>query len=274
MDYFLNKIAIVTGGGSGIGRSVCKYLARHGARVIIADRNLPWAQETESLITSSGGLGKAVYTDVTHPQDIESLIHNTVSEFGRIDFLFNNAGISVNGEFIDIKIESWKQIFDVNLWGVFYGCYYAYPIMIKQGSGHIINTASLAGLIPGGLTSSYSASKHAVVGFSLTLRSEAKYYGIKVSALCPGYIRTHIHETTPNVSEFMNSEKNKKMNTDMKFLTPDDCIHQIMRGVRRNKGIIVSPSRQKLYWYLYRLSPEFIPNFFIKIIRHMKKNAE
>ena len=160
----------------------------------------------------------------------------------------------------------------MNLWGVVYGCQYVYPVMKKQGSGHIINTASLAGLIPGGLTTSYSASKHAVVGFSLTLRSEAKLYGIKVSVLCPGYLRTNILETTPNISEFMNSEKNKKMNADMKFLTPDDCINQIMRGVRRNKGIIVSPVRHKMYWWIHRIYPEFIPKMFVRIIRYMKKN--
>jgi NAD(P)-dependent dehydrogenase (short-subunit alcohol dehydrogenase family) len=273
MKRFADKIAIVTGGASGIGKSICIYLARHGAKVIIADRNLEMAKETESVITSGNGFAKAVKIDVSNPQDVESMINNTVNDYGRIDFLFNNAGISINGEFQDVSMDHWKQIFDVNLWGVIYGCRYVYPIMIKQGSGHIINTASLAGLIPGGLTSPYSASKHAVVGFSLTLRSEAKLYGIKVSVLCPGYLRTNIQETTQNVSEFMNSEKNKKMGADMKFLTPDDCINQIMRGVRRNKGIIVSPVKHKMYWWLHRISPEFMPNMFVRIIRHMKKNV-
>jgi short-subunit dehydrogenase len=145
--------------------------------------------------------------------------------------------------------------------------------MLKQGSGHIINTASLAGLIPGVLNTSYCASKHAVVGFSLTLRSEARLHNIKVTALCPGYLKTNILETTPNVSEFLNSEKNTKMGADTKALTPEECINQIMRGVRRNKGVIVSPLRYKMYWWLHRLNPEFIPNMFVRIIRYMKKNT-
>lgn len=273
MNPFADKTAIVTGGASGIGKAICIYLARHDARVIIGDTNHKMAEETVSEIKSEGGHGKAVHIDVSNPSDIKSLITNTVNEYGRIDYLFNNAGISVNGEFQDISFEKWREIFEVNIWGVIYGCRYVYPVMIKQGSGQIINTASLGGLIPGGLTTTYSASKHAVVGFSLTLRSEARLYGIKVSALCPGYLKTNIQETTPNVSDFMNSEKNKKMNADMKFLTPDDCINQIMRGVRRNKGIIVSPLRHKIYWWLHRLFPEFMPDMFVRIIRYMKKNS-
>jgi len=272
MKQFVNKVAIVTGGATGIGKSICVYLARYGTKVIIVDRNLDEAKETESFITSNVGYGKAVCVDVSNPQDMESLIENTMKDHGQIDFLFNNAGISINGEFQDISLEQWKRILDVNLWGVVYGCHYVYPIMIKQGFGHIINTASLAGLIPGGLTTSYSASKHAVVGFSLTLRAEAKQYGIKVSALCPGYIRTNIQKTTLNVSEYLNSEKNKKMNADMKFPTPEDCINQIMRGVKKNKGIIISPKKHKIYWWLHRIFPEFIPNMFNRIIKHIKKN--
>ncbi len=271
MNMFAEKVAIVTGGASGIGKAVCVNLARHGARVIIADRDLPGAQETESFITSNGGAAKAMCVDVSNPHDVESLIENAVRDHGRIDFLFNNAGISINGEFQDLELEHWKRVLDVNLWGVVYGCHYAYPIMKRQGFGHIINTASLAGLIPQGLGTIYSASKHAVVGFSLALRGEAKQYGIKVSALCPGYIRTNIQKTSLMVSDYMNSEKNKQMEAGMKFLTPEDCIDQMMRGVKRNKGIIVSPGRFKAFWWLQRLFPGFMPAMWDRIIKHMKR---
>ncbi|MDW7652020.1 MAG: SDR family oxidoreductase [Bacillota bacterium] len=272
MNIFANKVAIITGGASGIGKSICTYLAQHGSLVVIADCNLDGALETEAFVTANGGRGQAVHVDISNPQEMKDLIENTAKQYGQIDFLFNNAGISVNGEFQDISLEQWKKILDVNLWGVIYGCYYVYPIMIRQGFGHIINTASLAGLIPGGLTTSYSSSKHAVVGFSLSLRSEAKQYGIKVSTLCPGYLRTNIQNTTLNVSEYLNSEKNKKMNQSMNFLTPDDCIGQIMSGVKKNKGIIVAPNKHKVYWWMHRALPEFIPNMFYRIIRQMKSN--
>lgn len=273
MKIFENKVAIVTGGASGIGKSISNYLARQGAKVVIADRNFEMAKETESFIVTNKGYAKAVRVDVANSEEVKSLIENTVKEYGQIDYLFNNAGVSVNGEFQDVSFDYWKRVMDVNFWGVVYGCYYVYPVMMKQGYGHIINTASLAGLIPGGLLTAYTASKHAVVGFTLSLRAEAKLYNIKVSTLCPGYFKTNIQDTTPVVSEYMNTEKNKKMGTDLKLLTVDDCINQIMRGVIKNKGIIVSPNRHRVYWWLHRITPEFIPNMFFRIIKQMKKNV-
>jgi len=274
MKILENKVAIVTGGASGIGKSICIYLARSGSHVIIADKNYENAQETKVFITSFGGNAKAVCVDVSNVQDIKYLIHNTYKEYGQIDYLFNNAGIGINGEFQDMNLDHWKQIMQVNFWGVVYGCYYVYPIMMKQGFGQIINTASLAGLFPGGLLTAYTASKHAVVGFSLSLRMEAKQYGIKVNALCPGYIRTNAQKSGLVVSEYLKAEKNIEMEANMKFLTAEDCINQIMKGVKKNKGIIISPYKHKIYWWLHRVSPEFIPNMFYRIIRQMKKNNE
>jgi NAD(P)-dependent dehydrogenase (short-subunit alcohol dehydrogenase family) len=274
MREFQDKIAIVTGGGSGIGRSICIYLAERGAHVVAADRNPEAAEETVALIRSAGGSAETQRVDVADQQEVESLIHGAASRHGRIDYLFNNAGIGINGEFQDLTMEHLQSVMQVNFWGTIYGCRSVYPIMQKQGSGHIVNTASLAGLIPGGLTSIYSASKHAVVGFSLTLRAEARQYGVRVSTLCPGYMRTNIQKNTENVSAYMNSEKNRQMNAEMKFPTPEECINRMMRGVRRNRGIIVTPLKHKIYWWLHRIAPEFIPNMFHRIIGMMKKQGE
>lgn len=272
MDQFAGKIAVVTGGASGIGRSICSYLGRHGATVVVADRSLEGACEVQAAIEAAGGRAEAVRVEVSDEASVKLLVDGVAERHGRLDYLFNNAGVSVNGEFIDVPIDEWRRILGVNLWGVVYGCHHAYPLMMRQGSGHIVNTASLAGLIPGGLTTPYSASKHAVVGFSLTLRSEARLYGIRVSALCPGYLRTAIQATTPNLSAYLDSQKNRKMDARMKRLGPDDCIEQIMRGVRRNRGVIVAPRRHRIYWCLHRLFPEFMPGMFTKIIRRLKRN--
>lgn len=273
MDHFLNKVAIVTGGASGIGKAICTYLAQHGAQVVVADRDMAGAQEVARLIAGQGGCSEAARVDVADAQEVEALVGGAAREYGQIDYLFNNAGISVNGEFQDVSLEQWESILDVNLWGAIYGCHYAYPLMRKRGCGHIINTASLAGLMPGALTSAYTASKHAVVGFTLTLRAEAKLYGIKVSAFCPGYMRTNIQQTTPTVTAYMDSEKNRAMNARMKFPTPDECIEQIMRGVQRNRAIIIAPRQHRAYWWFYRLFPGLLPVAAAQIIRAMKRNA-
>ncbi len=234
------------------------------------DRNQEGARETVNMIITDGGYGKAYHADVTNQQEIKNFFETVIKEHGRIDYLFNNAGVSVDGEFQDITLEHWRHVLDVNLWGTVYGCHYVYPVMKKQGFGHIINTASLAGLIPGGLTSCYSASKHAVVGLSLTLRSEARQYGIKVTVLCPGMIKTDILNTAPKVTDYMNSPENRARTSKMRLPAPDDVVKKIIRGVVRNKGIIVVPVKHKMYWWIHRIFPEFIPNMFHRIIRMMK----
>ena len=272
-ELYQNKIAIVTGGGSGIGRAICVFLAKHGATVIIADLNLDAAKETSDLIAEQNGISDLTQVDVSDQVQIKQLIEGTFEKYGKIDFLFNNAGISINGEFQDITLDHWRNILDVNLWGTVYGTYYAYPIMQRQNFGQIVNTASLAGLIPGGLTTPYSASKHAVVGFTLTLRGEAKQYGIKINALCPGYLRTNIQKTTPNVTDYMNSEKNKQTEENLKVPTADDVIEQIMKGVRKNRAIIISPKKHKKYYTLHRLFPALMPRVWHMMIRSMKKDV-
>ncbi|MFW9922249.1 MAG: SDR family NAD(P)-dependent oxidoreductase [Candidatus Thorarchaeota archaeon] len=270
--FYSNKIAIVTGGASGIGKAICDYLAKYGSIVIIADINLQSAQDTVKEITTKGGKAKAIQVDVSKEENIKSLIDDAFTEFGRIDFLFNNAGVSLNGEFKDTTYDHWRKIIDINLWGVIHGSHHVYHIMMKQGFGQIINTASLAGLIPGGLTISYSTSKYAVVGFTLSLRSEAGFYGIKVNALCPGFIRTNIQATTPIVTDYMKSEKNRSMGSNF-GPTPEKCVKKIMRGVKRNKAIIISPGLHKIFWILNRFFPLFNVKMFTKVIRRMKKQG-
>jgi short-subunit dehydrogenase len=200
---------------------------------------------------------------------MERVIRDTTDEYGRLDLIFNNAGISANGEFQDIPMEFWQKIVDVNLMGVVHGCRYAYPVMMRQGSGHIINVASLAGLIPGGPYTPYSATKHAVAGFSLSLRGEAKQHGIKVTALCPGYLRTNIQNTTPNFSTYMETENSGGLSR--KFPAPDKFIPAMVRGVMRNRAVVIAPGAQRVFWWLHRLAPGLIPKLTCRMIGYMKK---
>jgi NAD(P)-dependent dehydrogenase (short-subunit alcohol dehydrogenase family) len=266
MNY---EVAIVTGGASGIGKEICLWLAGEGTKVIIADLNYEKAKEVEDIIIKAGGEGRARKTDVSQSAEVEAMIKETFEQYKRIDLLVNNAGIGVNGEFQDMDLASWDRIFNVNFRGMLYGTYYVYPIMMKQGFGQIVNVSSLAGLLPGGLMTSYTASKHAVVGFTLALRSEAKQYGIRVNALCPGFLETPIHDAAPNVSEYLNSEKNKR--PPNKYHAAGEVIKPMMRGIVRNRAIIIAPYKHKAYWWLYRISPALIIYMWERIIRYLKK---
>src|SRR4030042_3550560 len=263
------EVAIVTGGASGIGKEICLYLAGKGAKVIIADLNYEKAKEVEDIIIKAGGEGRAMKTDVSESPEVEAMIKETYEQYKRLDLLVNNAGISINGEFQDMDLAGWEKIFGVNFMGVLYGTYYAYPIMMKQGDGQIVNVSSLAGLMPGGLMTSYSASKHSVVGFTLSLGAEAKKYGKKENDLCPGFLETPIHDVTPNVSEYLNTEKNKR--TANKYPAAKDVIKPMMRGIERNRAIIIAPYKHKVYWRVYRMFPALIPVMWGKIIRYLKK---
>src|SRR5210317_73915 len=179
MDQFKGKIAIVTGGASGIGRALCEELGRIGAIVTVADLNLEGAQEVAKSINEDGGQAGAEQLNVAKADEVKRVIEGTYSDHSRIDYIFNFAGILIVGEAFDMDTEDWSRIFDVNLKGVAYGTAIAYPIMVQQGFGHIVNMSSYQGLIPAGAATAYSATKHGVIGLSTSLRSEAVQLGVK-----------------------------------------------------------------------------------------------
>ncbi len=270
MEYFRDTLAIVTGGGSGIGRGISRELGKQGATVIVTDVNAAGAEETTAAIRRDGGTAKAVRLDVANAGEVRAVIEGAVKEFGRLDYMFNNAGIGIGGRFEDFEPDHWKSILDVNLWGVIHGCLYSYRVMKKQGFGHIINTASLGGLIPSSGTP-YPTSKYGVVGLTLSLRIEAALYGVKASVVCPGFVRTAIFDTSMDVSGVFTEEDKKRFFEQFKMITPDECARKIMKGIKRKRAIIpVTP----MAWHLWRLN-RFFPEFFIKAaIRQTRKFEE
>lgn len=269
-----NKIAIVTGAGSGLGRVICEYLAERGSTLIVTDINEITARETMESVINRGGEGIALKVDVTSSHEIEKMVAETMKLYGAIHFLFNNAGAAVNGEFQDMTQAHFEQVMNVNFWGTVFGCRAVYPIMKNQGFGYIINVSSFAGLMPGGLMTSYGASKHAAVGFSLNLRSEAAQYGIKVIALCPGYLETPMHASAINVTDYVIEHDKKYRAKKHSYPTPEKCINHMMKGVFRNKAIIISPRIQIPFVLMYRLFPSLVPWLWTKIIKHLKKSIK
>jgi short-subunit dehydrogenase len=268
MDYFKSRVAIVTGGASGIGRTISEELGRRGARVIVADINLDGAQKTASAIEQSGGKAEAVELDVSRDEDVQSLVDKTVSEQGQLDFMFNNAGIAIGGETRDLNLDHWRRIVDVNLMGVIYGTNAAYKVMVKQGHGHIINTASLAGLVPSPTMAPYSTTKFAVVGLSTSLRAEARALGVKVSAICPAFIQTGIYDAATIVK---GTKEDFLSRIPFKIISAEAAAKKILRGVERNKAIIVFPFYARLFWRLSRIHLSLLAPLANKTVNDFRK---
>jgi NAD(P)-dependent dehydrogenase (short-subunit alcohol dehydrogenase family) len=250
--------AIVTGGASGIGRALAEELAKRGCEVVLADLQIELAEEVASDINASGGRAKAVNIDVIDFSAMEQLVQETVKRTGRLDYIFNNAGIVIGGPVNRFGIEDWNQIVGVNLRGVINGIQAAYKVMMGQGFGHIINTASMAGFMVGPGNVAYTTTKYAVVGLSKSLRAEAAQMGIRVSVLCPGVIRTPILEGGGKYGKMLVDIPPKELLRrfeKLRPMSPNLFAKKVLKSVAKNKAIIIVPSWWKLFWWIDRLSP-------------------
>ncbi len=261
LRIFEGAVAIVTGAASGIGRALSEELARRGATVVLADVQADEVEAAAAALGASERSASASTLDVTDFEGVQRLVQGVAEAHGRLDFVFNNAGIGVGGEIRDHTIAAWNRIIDVNLRGVVHGVQAAYPLMLRQGFGHIVNTASMAGLMPSPLSASYSATKHAVVGLSKALRPEAAGLGVRVSVLCPGVIRTPLLSGGRYgifVGGLPEKEQREAALRYFERFRPMDVRRfavEVVDQVARNRAIIVVPAWWKLLWWLDRLSP-------------------
>jgi NAD(P)-dependent dehydrogenase (short-subunit alcohol dehydrogenase family) len=185
------KVAVITGGASGIGRATSQRLAVAGASIVVADLDEPMGAETIKLIESVGGTATFVKADVTDSNDAQRILDTAVAKFGRLDILYNNAGIAVGSPpFPRAELRRWRRVLDIDLQAVILGTYLAAPMMERQGGGVIINTASMAGLYPYKDDPVYAAAKAGVVNFTYSLEPWAARLNIRVNCVCPGVVDT------------------------------------------------------------------------------------
>ena len=187
---FEGKIALVTGGGTGIGRATAIRFAQEGAKVVVCDVNGETGQETINQITSAGGNATFQQCDVSKSADVEKLVQYTIDTHGQIDALFNNAGIDLMASMLETTEEQFDRLMSINLKGVFLVAQAVAKQMVPKGSGAIINTSSICGLVAMPFAGAYVIAKHGVLGMTQTMALELRDTGIRVNAVCPGYIQT------------------------------------------------------------------------------------
>ncbi|MEM1323835.1 MAG: SDR family NAD(P)-dependent oxidoreductase [Bacteroidota bacterium] len=206
-----NKVVIITGAGSGIGKASAQLFAEHGAKVVISDINEANAQQVAQEIKEQGGEALALPCNVTQYEEVEQLIQQTVEHFGQLDVMVNNAGIGPKhpAKVAEHTMDDWHNVIAVNQTGVFYCMQLALRQMMQQGSGNIVNIASLAGLKASGKNLSYSASKFAVVGMTKSAALEYASKNIRINAVCPGYTESallqQLLDTRPDMEKFLKS---------------------------------------------------------------------
>lgn len=239
---FAGRTALVTGGGSGIGRALGAALEQSGARVVLAD-----------LVAGDGGCRQLDVRD-------ESAFRALVDEVGPVDLLINCAGISLGGATHEMSAAHWDRIIDVNIRGVVNGVRAVYPSMIERGTGQIVNVASGAGLVAPPFVAAYAMTKHAVVGLSTALRPEAALHGVGVTVLCPGAVDTPILDRLPDpdLPSTTTAPATARAYLGVVRQRPVDVdrfAQLSLQAVRRNRGIVVVPASARPLWYLHRISP-------------------
>jgi NAD(P)-dependent dehydrogenase (short-subunit alcohol dehydrogenase family) len=254
------RIAIVTGGASGIGRALASALVARGDTVVVAGIDGEAAGRVAGELARHGpGMATAAAVDVRDAAAVRALVHGTRDRYGRLDVMVNNAGIGVGGEAGDLLLAHWDRVIDVNLRGVVHGVHAAYPVMIGQRSGQIVNTASVAGLLPAPWLTPYAMTKHAVVGLSLSLRAEAAAYGVGVTAVCPGVVETPLLDKggpadlpQPTLAKHA---REIMRHYQPRFYPADRLAQDILRGIDRNAALIIAPASARAAWRLWRYTP-------------------
>jgi NAD(P)-dependent dehydrogenase (short-subunit alcohol dehydrogenase family) len=252
--------ALVTGGGSGIGLALGRELAANGERVVLADLDGDAASQAADQLSRAGGhvVGRAL--DVTDLAAFSALADEMVADHGRLDLLFNNAGVSLGGPTHELTAAHWDRIIDVNIRGVVNGILAVYPGMVERRHGCIVNTASGAGLVAPPFVAAYATTKHAVVGLSTALRPEAALHGVQVNVLCPGAVETPILDQgqdpgLPSLPSRTVTAREYLALVRQKPMPASDFARRALEGVARNKAVIVVPRSTRALWYLHRLSP-------------------
>ena len=244
---------LVTGAGSGIGRSVSVALARRGANLFLTDINAAGLAETAELVKKAGGMvGKIQALDVSKFEQVKSFAEDISKESGAMDILMNVAGVALFALIEDMSHADWEKVINVNLWGPIHVLESFAPEMIKAKKGHILNVASIAGLVGGPWHAAYSTSKSGLVGLSEVLRYDLMQHNIGVTVICPGAVETPLKQSTRILGVDMESEEVKELKEKFseRAVSPERVVELMLDAVEKNKFIVLTSFDVKLLYFL------------------------
>lgn len=258
--------ALVTGAASGIGRALAVALLQSGSAVVLADLDGPAAERAADEL---GPRASAAALDVRDRDAVRELVQRVDRDAGGLDLLVNNAGTGVGGAFSTLTSEHWRDLLEVNLYGVLHGIEAAYPLMRARGAGQICSTSSLSGLVPAPTLGPYSTSKFAVVGLSLALRAEAATYGVRVSVLCPGFTETPLldAELMADRSAEVRSVRPLIRALRSPTVSAEVVARECLAGLAKDVPVIVTPRSSRVAWRAYRLAPGLADRFVTRAAR-------
>jgi NAD(P)-dependent dehydrogenase (short-subunit alcohol dehydrogenase family) len=268
-DAFAGRVVVVTGGASGLGRGLCEELARRGAKVVIADINRAGADALAESLTSSACEVSAATVDVTDQLSVFALIERCIELYGRIDFMFNNAGIAVGGEFHELAPDALRRVIDINLLGSAYGTLAAYRRMRAQGSGHIVNVASMYALVPGPLSAAYVAAKHGLGGLTQSIAVEAAGSGVGFTLICPGFIATNLFAAGTYAGTFTAEGVVERI--PFKLLSVEDAVEKTLCAVLAKKSVAVFPAYAHGMWLMQRHCPRLLAWIMRLVVADQRK---
>lgn len=268
-NTFNDTVVLITGGSSGIGKELARQLGEYGARVIITGRNKKNGLDAAKELKALGHDIIFKQIDMIDISATNELIKFVVKTYGKIDYVFNNAGIFMGGEFRDTPIERWHEVTNNNIFAVMNGTHFAYQTMLTQGYGTIVNVASAAGLFPVPAMGIYGSTKFALVGMSLALRNEAKALGIQVNVVCPTVVDTPLYDT----ASYNKVNKNKLLKFRNRLQKPDEAARKIIKGVVKNRATIHTSFSTQIAWVLYRIAPRLYDVLSRRIITMYRRNA-